>query len=158
MSIRTSKNYKGQILSRRSPVRTLLNSEFQAAMVWIARKKDKKTGKCFGKISRIEDVFKYGKDTFSLYGYFADGRSASVNDIRGEAVFLRLLPTGKMDMADVFVFCLGGGKYILADWLTVWTVLDKLKHDHGTVIYSDAWRLNREKFVSLLMKAVSGKM
>lgn len=158
MSIRTSKNCKGQILSSRSPVRTLLNSEFQATMAWIARKKDKKTGKCFGKISRIEDVVKYWKDTFSLYGFLKDGRSVSLNDIRGDAVFLRVLPTGRMDAADEFVFCLGGGKYLLADWLTVWKVLEQLTHDRGTVIYQDAWRLNREKFVSLLMKAVSGKM
>jgi len=154
MSIRTSKNIKGQILSHRSPVKTLLSSEFQAAIVWISRKKDKTTGKRIGKITRIEDIVKYEKDTFSLYGFFDDGRSASVNDIRGEAVFLRLLPTGKMDTANVFVFCLGGGNYILTDWPTVWKVLDKLTHDHGTVIYRDAWRLNRDRFVDLLKKTM----
>ena len=158
MSIRTSKNSKGQSLSDRSPVKTLLSSEFQAAMAWIGRKKDKTTGKRYGKISRIEDIVKYGKDTFSLYGFFDDGRSASVNDIRGEAVFLRLLPNGKMHTADVFLFCLGAGDYILTDWLTVWKVLDQLTHDHGTVIYRDAWRFNRDKFVTLLMKAASGKI
>ena len=158
MSIRTSKNIKGQILSHRSPVKTLLSSEFQAAIVWISRKKDKTTGKRIGKITRIEDIVKYEKDTFSLYGFFDDGRSASVNDIRGEAVFLRLLPTGKMDTADVFLFCLGNGEYVITNWPTVFEVLNQLTHDHGTVIYRDAWRFNRDKFVTLLMKAASGKI
>ena len=63
MSIRTSKNSKGQILSQRSPVRTLLNSEFQTAIKWLARKKDK-NGNRIGKITETESVVKYEKDTF----------------------------------------------------------------------------------------------
>ena len=148
MSIRTSKNSKQTVLSQRSPVRTLLNSEFQAAMAWIARKKDKKTGNRIGKVSQIDDIIKYGKDTFSLYGRCGD-KTVSLNDIRGEAVFLRVLPNGKIDTADIFVFCLGAGKYLFCDWMKVWRTLDYLK-GKGTTIYQDCWRLNKKNFIGFL--------
>ncbi len=148
MSIRTSKNSKQTVLSQRSPVRSLLNSEFQAAMTWIARKKDKKTGKRIGKVSQIDDIIKYGKDTFSLYGRCGD-KTLSLNDIRGEAVFLRVLPNGKIDTADIFVFCLGAGKYLFCDWMKVWRTLDYLK-GKGTTIYQDCWRLNKKNFIGFL--------
>ena len=157
MSIRTSKNSKQTVLSQRSPVRTLLQSEFQSAIKWLSRRKDK-DGNRIGKIEEAEAVVKYEKDTFSLYAKSVSGKSISINDVRGDAVFLRLLPNGKMDTADVFVFCLGGGQFILCDWLTVWKVMNKLTHDHVTVIYRDTWRFNRKKFVSLLRKAASGKI
>ncbi len=157
MSIRTSKNSKQTVLSQRSPVRTLLSSEFQAAIAWISRRKDK-DGNRIGKITEAESVVKYEKDTFSLYARSTSGKSVSINDVRGEAVFLRRLPSGKIEMADVFVFCLGGGEYIISDWLTVWKAMDQLNHDHGTVVYTDAWRMNKEKFISLLKKAVSAKI
>jgi len=157
MSIRTSKNSKQTILSQRSPVRTLLHSEFQSAVKWIARRKDK-DGNRIGKITEAESVVKYEKDTFSLYAKSVSGKSVSINDVRGEAVFLRILPNGKVDTADVFVFCLGGGQFILCDWLTVWHTMSQLNHDHGTVKYVDAWRMNKVKFVSLLTDAVSGKI
>ncbi len=160
MSIRTSRNSKGQILSDRSPVRTLLTSEFKSAIAWLARRKDKKTGNRIGRINQIDDskIIKWGKDSFSLYGCTVSGYSLSINDIRGDAVFLRRFPDGKMDMADIFMFCLGAGENILCDWLTVWKAMDQLNHDHGTVVYMDAWRLNKEKFISLLKKAVSAKI
>ena len=148
MSIRTSKNSKQTVLSQRSPVRSLLNSEFQAAMTWIARKKDKKTGKRIGKVSQIDDIIKYGKDTFSLYGRCGD-KTISLNDVRGEAVFLRALPNGKIDTADIFVFCLGAGKYLICDWMKVWRTLDYLK-GKGTTIYQDCWRLNKKRFIGFL--------
>lgn len=148
MSIRTSKNSKQTVLSQRSPVRTLLNSEFQAAMAWIARKKDKKTGNRIGKVSQIDDIIKYGKDTFSLYGRCGD-KTISLNDVRGEAVFLRALPNGKIDTADIFVFCLGAGKYLICDWMKVWRALDYLK-GKGTTIYQDCWRLNKKNFIGFL--------
>ena len=148
MSIRTSKNSKQTVLSQRSPVRTLLNSEFQAAMAWIARKKDKKTGNRIGKVSQIDDIIKYGKDTFSLYGRCGD-KTISLNDVRGEAVFLRALPNGKIDTADIFVFCLGAGKYLICDWMKVWRTLDYLK-GKGTTIYQDCWRLNKKNFIGFL--------
>ena len=148
MSIRTSKNSKQTVLSQRSPVRTLLNSEFQAAMAWIARKKDKKTGKRIGKVSQIDDIIKYGKDTFSLYGRCGD-KTVSLNDIRGESVYLRVLPNGKIDTADIFVFCLGAGKYLFCDWMKVWCALDYLK-GKGTTIYQDCWRLNKKNFIGFL--------
>ena len=157
MSIRTSKNSKQTVLSQRSPVRTLLSSEFQAAIAWISRRKDK-DGNRIGKITEAESVVKYEKDTFSLYARSTSGKSVSINDVRGEAVFLRRLPNGKIEMADVFVFCLGGGEYIISDWLTVWKAMDQLNHDHGTVVYMDAWRMNKDKFISLLKKAVSAKI
>lgn len=72
-------------------------------------------------------------------------------------MFLRILPNGKLDTADIFVFCLGAGKYILTDWLTIWKVISKLTKDHGTVVYKDSWRLNKYKFVALLKKVISGK-
>lgn len=156
MSIRTSKNYKGNILSLRSPVRTLLHSEFQSALKWLARKKDK-NGNRIGMMETAESVVKYEKDTFSLYGHCGN-KTISLNDVRGKAVFLRVLPSGRMDTADHFLFCLGAGKYILTDWLTVWRVMQQLYHDRGTVIYRDAWRLNRIKFISLLQIAISGKI
>ena len=148
MSIRTSKNSKQTVLSQRSPVRTLLNSEFLAAMAWIARKKDKKTGNRIGKVSQIDDIIKYGKDTFSLYGRCGD-KTVCLNDIRGEAVFLRVLPNGKIDTADIFVFCLGAGKYLFCDWMKVWRALDYLK-GKGTTIYQDCWRLNKKRFIGFL--------
>ena len=148
MSIRTSKNCKQQILSDRSPVRSLLESMLAAAMAWVARKKDKQTGKRIGRVTQVEDIIKYGKDSFSLHGRCGE-KTISINDIRGEAVFLRVLPSGKMDTADYFLFCLGGGNYILTDWGTVWRVLDKLK-GKGVVIYADCWRLNKNSFLALL--------
>ncbi len=155
-SIRTSKNYKGNILSFRSPVRTLLHSEFQSAVKWLARRKDK-DGKRIGKMEIAESVVKYEKDTFSLYGRCGD-KSISINDVRGKAVFLRVLPSGKMDTADHFLFCLGAGKYILTNWLTVWRVMEQLYRDRGTVIYKDCWRFCKHKFVSLLKIEASAKM
>ena len=158
MGIRTTRSSKGEILSDRSPVRTLLSSEFQSAIKWLARRKDKKTGSRIGKVTRIDKIVKYEKDTFSLYGHTQSGQTVNINDIRGDAVFLRRFPDGKMDMADIFMFCLGAGENILCDWLTVWKAMDQLNHDHGTVVYMDAWRLNKEKFISLLKKAVSAKI
>lgn len=157
MSIRTSKNSKGQILSHRSPVRTLLNSEFQTAIKWLARRKDK-NGNRIGKITETESVVKYEKDTFSLYAKSASGKSCSINDVRGEAIFLRKLEDGKTETADSFLFCLGSGKYIYCDWLTVWNTMQKLYKDKGTVIYQDCWRFNRNKFIALLQKVISDKM
>ena len=157
MSIRTSKNSKQTVLSQRSPVRTLLQSEFQSAIKWLSRRKDK-DGNRIGKITEAEAVVKYEKDTFSLYAKSVSGKSVSINDVRGEAVCLRILPNGKVDTADVFVFCLGGGQYILCDWLTVWHTMSQLNHDHGTVKYVDAWRMNKAKFVLLLREAISGKI
>ena len=157
MSIRTSKNSKAQTLSSLSPVRTLLESMLAATMDWVGRKIDKKTGNRIGKITQTDSIVKWGKDTFSLYGITSDGRTISINDIRGEAVFLRILPNGKIDTADIFVFCLGSGHYILTDWMTVWHVLDKLIHDHGTVIYKDAWRMDRIKFTDLLKNGIASK-
>ena len=158
MSIRTSKNSKQTVLSQRSPVRTLLNSEFQAAMAWIARKKDKKTGNRIGKVTQVDKIIKYEKDTFSLYGHTHHGHTVHINDVRGEAVFLRRLPDGKMDMADHFLFCLGGGQYILTDWVTVCTTINLLVHDHGSVIYEDCYRVDKDKFILLLKTAASDKI
>lgn len=158
MSIRTSKNSKAKALSGRSPIRTLLESMLAATMAWVARKKDKKTGNRIGKVTQTNSIVKWSKDTFSLYGTCKDTRTISINDIRGEAVFLRILPNGKLDTADIFVFCLGAGKYILTDWLTIWKVISKLTKDHGTVVYKDSWRLNKYKFVALLKKAATGKI
>lgn len=90
MAIRTTKNSKGQILSQRSPVRSLLNSEFQCAIKWMARKKDK-NGKPIGKITEADSIVKYEKDTFSLYAKSVSGKSVSINDVRGSAVFLRVI-------------------------------------------------------------------
>ncbi len=148
-------------MSDRSPVRTLLTSEFLSAIAWLERRKDKKTGNRIGRIDQIDDskIIKWGKDSFSFYCRTVSGYSVSINDIRGdEAVCLLRLPDGKIFMADIFVFCLGAGKYILTDWMTVWKAMDQLNHDHGTVVYMDAWRLNKEKFISLLKKAVSAKI
>ena len=131
MSIRTSKNSKGYILSDRSPVRTLLTSEFLSAMAWMARRKDKKTGSRIGKVTQVDKIIKYEKDTFSLYGHTHHGHTVHINDVRGEAVFLRRLPDGKLDMADIFLFCLGGGQYILTEWETVCATINRLAHDHG---------------------------
>ena len=161
MSIRTSRNSKGRILSDRSPVRTLLTSEFKSAMAWLSRRKDKKTGNWIGRINQIDGskIIKWGKDSFSLYGCTVNGYSVSINDIRGdEAVCLLRLPDGKVFIADIFLFCLGAGKYILTDWITVWKTMDQLNHDHGTVVYMDAWRMDRKRFVELLQKAISDKM
>ena len=157
MSIRTSKNSKQTVLSQRSPVRTLLSSEFQAAMTWVARKKDKNTGNRIGRVTQVEDIVKYGKDTFSLYGSCGE-KSISVNDIRGKSVYLRVLPSGRLDTADFFLFCIGAARYILTDRVTVWRVMNQLTHDHGTVIYRDAWRFNRDRFILLLQKEISGKI
>lgn len=157
MSIRTSKNSKGQILSQRSPVRTLLNSEFQTAIKWLARKKDK-NGNRIGKINETESVVKYEKDTFSLYAKSASGKSVSINDVRGDAIFLRLLPDGKIETADGFLFCLGSGKFIYCDWMEVWRTMVQLYKDKGTVIYQDCWRFNRNKFIALLQKVISDKI
>lgn len=150
MSIRTSKNSKGVILSDRSPVRTLLTSEFLSAMAWMARRKDKKTGSRIGKVTQVDKIIKYEKDTFSLYGHTHHGHTVHINDVRGEAVFLPRLPDGRIHIADHFLFCLGGGKYLLTDWNCVWMAISKLTKDHGTVIYQDCWRLNRDKFLTLL--------
>ncbi len=158
MSIRTSKNSKGQILSDRSPVRTLLSSEFQSAIKWLARRKDKKTGSRIGKVTQVDKIVKYEKDTFSLYGHTQSGQTVNINDIRGDAVFLRRFPDGKMDMADIFMFCLGAGEYILTDWVTVCTTINLLVHDHGSVIYEDCYRVDKDKFISLLMAAASDKI
>ena len=156
MAIRTTKNSKGKILSQRSPVRTLLNSEFQSAIKWMARRKDK-NGKPIGKITETDSIVKYEKDTFSLYAKSVSGKSVSINDVRGEAIFLRLIE-GKVEIADCFLFCLGCGKYILPDWLKVWNVIAKLYRDRGTVKYSNAWRMDKEKFITLLKIAVSDKI
>ncbi len=158
MGIRTSKNSKGNILSDRSPVKSLLTSEFISAMAWLARRKYKKTNTRIGKVTEIESIVKYGKDTFSLYGYTRHGLTVNIHDIRGDAVFLRLLPNGKMDTADIFLFCLGGGKYVHVDWMTVWRTISQLYKDHGTVIYKDCWRLNKKKFLTLLKMAASDRM
>ena len=120
----------------------------------ISRRKDK-DGNRIGKITEAESVVKYEKDTFSLYARSTSGKSVSINDVRGEAVFLRRLPNGKIEMADVFVFCLGGGEYIISDWLTVWKAMDQLNHDHGTVVYMDAWRMNKDKFIQELSKQIN---
>lgn len=157
MSIRTSKNSKGQILSQRSPVRTLLNSEFQTAIKWLARRKDK-NGNRIGKITETESVVKYEKDTFSLYAKSASDKSVSINDVRGDAIFLRLLPDGKIETADCFLFCLGSGKFIYCDWMEVWRTMIQLYKDKGTVIYQDCWRFNRNKFIALLQKVISDKI
>ena len=157
MSIRTSKNSKGKVLSSRSPVRTLLNSEFQSAIKWLARKKDK-DGNRIGKIKEAEAVVKYEKDTFSLYAKSATGKSCSINDVRGKAIFLRVLENGKMETADCFVFCLGSGMFIYCDWLSVWRALNKLFHHRGTVIYKDCWRINKKNFITLLQKEISDKI
>lgn len=156
MSIRTSKNSKQTVLSLRSPVRTLLNSEFQSVFKWLARKKDK-DGNRIGKITEAEAVVKYDKDTFSLYAKSATGKYVSINDVRGEAVFLKRLEDGRIDIADFYIFCLGGGQYIFCDWMSVWKALSQLNHDKGTVIYEDAWRMNRKKFVELLKKGIASK-
>ncbi len=155
MSIRTSNNSKQQVLSVRSPVRTLLESMLEAAMDWIARKIDKRTGNRIGKVTQVEDIVKWDKDTFSLYGRCGD-KTLSINDIRGKSVFLLRQPDGRLFMADYFLFCLGAGKYILTDWMTVWHVMDKLTR--GTTIFSDAWRMNRRDFVALLQKEISDKI
>ncbi len=155
MSIRTSKNGKGQILSNRSPVRTLLSSEFQSAIKWLARRRDKTTNTPIGNVTQIGEIVKYEKDTFSLYGHTRHGQTVNINDVRGDAVFLRRLPDGKIDTSDHFLFCLGAGIFILTDWFCVWTTISKLTKDHGTVIYRDAWRCNKEKFLALLKKAIS---
>ena len=156
MAIRTTKNSKGQILSQRSPVRSLLNSEFQSAIKWMARKKDK-NGKPIGKITEADSIVKYEKDTFSLYAKSVNNKSVSINDVRGSAVFLRVIE-GRVEIADCFLFCLGCGKYILTDWIKVWNVIAKLYRDRGTVKYSDAWRMDKEKFITLLKIAVSDKI
>lgn len=156
MAIRTTKNSKGKILSQRSPVRTLLNSEFQTAIKWMARKKDK-NGKPIGKITEADSIVKYEKDTFSLYAKSVNNKSVSINDVRGESVFLRLIE-GKVEIADCFLFCLGCGKYILTDWIKVWDVIAKLYRDRGTVKYTDSWRMDKEKFITLLKIAVSDKI
>ena len=148
MSIRTSKNSKQQILSDRSPVRSLLESMLAAAMNWVARKKDKQTGKRIGNVTQVEDIIKYGKDSFSLHGRCGE-KTISLIDIRGKFIFLRLLPSGQMDTADLFLFCLGRGKYILTDWGTVWRVLGKL-NGRSIVIYADCWQLNKKSFLTLL--------
>ena len=156
MAIRTTKNSKGQILSQRSPVRSLLNSEFQTAIKWMARKKDK-NGKPIGKITEADSIVKYEKDTFSLYAKSVSGKSVSINDVRGESIFLRVIE-GRVEIADCFLFCLGCGKYILTDWIKVWNVIAKLYRDRGTVKYSDSWRMDKEKFITLLKIAVSDKI
>ena len=156
MAIRTTKNSKGKILSQRSPVRSLLNSEFQCAIKWMARKKDK-NGKPIGKITEADSIVKYEKDTFSLYAKSVNNKSVSINDVRGESVFLRLIE-GKVEIADCFLFCLGCGKYILTDWIKVWDVIAKLYRDRGTVKYTDSWRMDKEKFITLLKIAVSDKI
>ena len=158
MSIRTSKNGKGQILSNRSPVRTLLSSEFQSAIKWLARRKDKTTNTPIGNVTQIGEIVKYEKDTFSLYGHTRHGQTVNINDVRGDAVFLRRFPDGKMDMADHFLFCLGGGQYILTDWVTVCTTINLLVHDHGSVIYEDCWRVDKDKFILLLKTGASDKI
>ncbi len=157
MSIRTSKNNKGRTLSGRSPVRTLLESMLAAAMAWVARKKDKNTGNRIGKVTQVEDIVKYGKDTFSLYGR-CGRKSISINDIRGKAVYLRVLPSGRLETADYFLFCIGAGRYILTDWMTVWRTLSQMYHHKGTVIYKDCWRLDRVRFVTLLQRETSDKI
>lgn len=152
MAIRTTKNSKGKILSQRSPVRTLLNSEFQTAIKWMARKKDK-NGKPIGKITEADSIVKYEKDTFSLYAKSVNNKSVSINDVRGEGIFLRVIE-GRVEIADCFLFCLGCGKYILTDWTKVWDVIAKLYRDRGTVKYTDSWRMDKEKFITLL-KAIA---
>lgn len=159
MGIHTRKSCRQQVLSRRSPVRTLLNSEFQSAVNWLARRTDIKTGKKIGKIKEAETVVKYEKDTFSLYAKTKTGQSVSINDVRGKAVFLRRFPdTNRTETADHFLFCLGAGEYILADWFSVCTAMNKLVHDHGSVIYDDCYRLDKVKFITLLRKQISGKI
>lgn len=154
MSIRTSKNSKQTILSQRSPVSTLLNSEFRSAIKWLARRKDKKTNNPIGTVTQVDEIIKYEKDTFSLYGHTRHGQTVNINDVRGDAVFLRRLPDGKIDIADHYLFCLGGGQNIYSDWISVWKAMSQLNHDKGTVIYKDAWRMDKEKFF-LLLKTVS---
>ena len=139
-------------------MKTLLNSEFQSALSWMARHTDKKTGKKISKVEEAEAVIKYEKDTFSMYGRTRDGHKFQINDIRNDAIFLRRLPDGKIDIADHYLFCLGGGNYLLTDWNCVWKAMSQLYKDHGTVIYQDCWRLNKDKFITLLKIATSGKM
>ena len=137
MSIRTCKRCRQHVLSKRPPVQTLLN---------------------IGRVEETEAVVKYEKDTFSLYGHTQSGQTVNINDIRGDAVFLRRFPDGKMDMADHFLFCLGGGQYILTDWITVCTAINLLVHDHGSVIYEDCYRVDKDKFILLLKTAASDKI
>ncbi len=158
MGIRTCKRCRQHVLSKRSPVKTLLNSEFQSAVNWLARRTDKKTGNKIGRIEEAEAVVKFEKDTFSLYGHTRNGQTVNINDVRGDAVFLRRFPDGKMDMADHFLFCLGGGQYILTDWVTVCTTINLLVHDHGSVIYEDCYRVDKDKFILLLKTAASDKI
>lgn len=159
MAIRTCKRCRQNVLSRRSPVRTLLNSEFQSAVNWLARRTNKKTGKKIGRVEEAEAVVKYEKDTFSLYGHTRNGQTVQINDVRGDAaVFLRRLPDGKIDVADHYLFCLGGGQYILTDWPTVCAAINRLVHDRGSVIYDDCYRVDKEKFISLLKKCASAKI
>ena len=153
MSIRTTKSSKGQVLSDRSPVATLLNSEFQAAVKWLAQRKDK-DGNRIGKIAKLEAVVKYGKDCFGVFAKTISGKSVSLHDARGDAIFIRRLADGRLFMADFFVFCLGAGEYVLADWGAVVTSINLLVHDHGSVIYNDCWRLNKDKFISLLKETL----
>lgn len=155
MGIRTTSNSKGRVLSDRSPVRTLLTSEFLSAMAWLLRRKDKKTGNRIGKVTQVDKIVKYEKDTFSLFGQTSHGQTVQINDIRGDAVFLRRLPDGKLDMADHFLFCLGGGQYILTEWETICITINRLAHDHGSVIYKDCWRMDKLKFLALLKTAAS---
>ena len=157
MGIRTCKRCRQHVLSKRSPVKTLLNSEFQSAVNWLARRTDKKTGKKIGRVEEAEAVVKFEKDTFSLYGHTRNGQTVNINDVRGDAVFLRRFPDGKMDMADHFLFCLGGGQYLLTDWDCVWKAMSQLYKDHGTVIYTDCWRMNRNKFIAALKNEIAPK-
>ena len=156
MSIKSSQNSKQQALSGRSPVRSLLESTLAAAMDWVSRKKDD-SGNRIGKVTNVEGIIKYAKDTFSIFGRCGD-KSISINDIRGKAVFLRRMPDGRIFIPDYFLFCVGSGKYILTNWITVCRVLNKLNHDRGTVIYKDAWRMDRNKFLTLLQKEISDKI
>ena len=59
MGIRTCKRCRQHVLSKRSPVKTLLNSEFQSAVKWLARRTDKKTGNKIGRIEEAEAVVKF---------------------------------------------------------------------------------------------------
>lgn len=152
--IKTSNRYHKEVLSELSPVRTLLISEFEAAKEWLARKKNV-DGKRIGKISQVDEIVKYEKDTFSLYGRTKKGKTVQINDIRGEHVFLRKFSTGRTDTSDYFLFCLGGGKYVLTDWITVWNALKHMYHYRKTMIYRDCWRLDKERFISLICDPVS---
>lgn len=153
-AIKTSNKFHKEVLSELSPVRTLLISEFKAANKWMARKKNY-DGKRIGEISQIDEIVKYEKDTFSLYGYTKNGQTVQINDVRGEHVFLRKFVTGRTDTSNIFLFCLGGGKYIMTDWITVWNALKHMYHYRKTVIYRDCWRLDKEKFISLICDTVS---